>query len=123
MKTSEYTGSESGSDYAAKSDGALGRATMSVHSAVDQTASAADGVARKVIPAIDRAAEFAHHAVDKAAAGAAPAAEWISDQASAINATQKKLVSGTRQNVAANPLMSVGIALAAGYLISRVIRK
>ena len=74
-------------------------------------------------PAIERAAEYAHRTVDKAVTGATPAAEWLDDQATAINATKNKIVSGTRAYVTANPLASLGIAIAAGFLVSRMLRK
>lgn len=123
MKTSEYTGIPSAPDPLTKGEGVLNRAAMGAHRVVDKAAGIAEEAAHKVTPAIDRTAEFAHQVVDNAAAAAAPAAEWLDDQATALNATQKKLVSGTREYVAANPLMSLGMALAAGFLISRIFRK
>lgn len=123
MKTSEYTIIPPSPDHLLKSEGVLHKAAMGAHRVVDKATGVAEETARKVTPAIDRTAEFAHQAVDNAAAAAAPAAEWLDDQATALNATQKKLVSGTREYVAANPLMSLGMALAAGFLISRIFRK
>src|SRR5207244_3518598 len=96
---------------------------MGAHNMVDKVAGAADEAARKAIPAIDRAAEYVHQTVDKAVIGVAPAGEWLDEQAAALTAAQKKLISRTREYVAANPLTSLGIALAAGFLLTRVIRK
>lgn len=73
--------------------------------------------------ALVSAAEYAHQTVNRAVSGARPAAEWLDEQAKALNETQKKLVSSTRNYVTANPLKSLGIALAAGFLVSRFIRK
>lgn len=123
MKNSEYTNIPSSPNPLSKADGAFNRATMGMHNAVDKAAGAAEEVARKAVPGLDRAAELAHQAVDSAAAAATPAAEWINDQATALNAAQKKLVNGTRDYVAANPLKSLGMALAAGFLVSRLFRK
>lgn len=123
MKTTEYTSTPPASDHLPKGDGALGKAAMGAHNVVGKVAGAADEAARKVIPAIDRAAEYAHRTVDKAVTGVTPAAEWLSEQAAALDTTQKKLVSSTREYVAANPLKSLGIALAAGFLVSRILRK
>ena len=64
---------------------------------------------------------MAHQAVDKAAGVAAPTADWLSEQGESLNATQKKLVADTCGYVTANPLKSVGIAVLAGFLLSRVI--
>lgn len=103
-------------------DGLLTKTTTGAHSAVNATAEAVDSAARKVKPAIDQVANMAHHAVDKVAATAAPAVDWIGEQGESLSATQKKLVSDTCSYISANPLMSVGIAALAGFLISRMVR-
>jgi len=82
----------------------------------------ADSAARKVKPSIDQVAAMAHRAVDKAAKSAAPAVDWIGETGESLSATQKKLVSDTSAYIAANPLMSVGIAVLAGFVISRMVR-
>ncbi len=103
-------------------DGVLTKTTAGAHAAVNSMADAADGAARKAKPAIDQVAAMAHQVVDKAAASAAPAADWLGEQGETLNATQKKLVTDTSAYIAANPLMSVGVAVLAGFLISRMIR-
>lgn len=123
MKTTENTNTSSTSDHLPKGDGTLNKAASGAHYVVDSVAGAADEAARKAIPAIDRVAAYAHRTVDKAVTGATPAAEWLDEQATAFNVTQKKLVSSTRDYVAANPLVSLGMAIAAGFLISRIVRK
>jgi len=122
MKTTEYAGTPSAPDHLLKGDGALNKAAIGAHGVVDRVASAAEEAARKAAPTLYRAADFAHQAVDNAAAAVAPAAEWLNEQATSLNATQKKFVSSTREYVAANPLTSLGIALAGGFLISRILR-
>lgn len=104
------------------SDGPVNRASTGAHAAVDSIAGAADDLARKAKPAIDRVASLAHGVVDKAAGAAAPTADWLKDMGESMNATQKKLLGDTCSYVAANPLKSLGMALAAGYLISRMTR-
>jgi ElaB/YqjD/DUF883 family membrane-anchored ribosome-binding protein len=104
-------------------DGVLYKAATGTHNVVDTIAGAADDTARKAIPAIDRATEYAHQTVDNAVTGIAPAAEWLDQQAADLNAAQRKLVSSAREYVAANPLTSLGIALATGFLVSLFIRK
>lgn len=123
MKMNEDTNASSAFDQLVKGDGTLHKAAMGAHRIVDKVAGAADETARKALPAIDRAADYAHKTVDKAVTGMTPAAEWLDDQATALNTKQKKLVNDTRKYVAANPLKSLGVALAAGFLISRFIRK
>jgi ElaB/YqjD/DUF883 family membrane-anchored ribosome-binding protein len=56
---------------------------------------------------VNEAAVRAHNAVDQAAEAAAPAED---------------LMSGACAYVTAHPLRSLGLALAAGYLISRLTR-
>jgi ElaB/YqjD/DUF883 family membrane-anchored ribosome-binding protein len=102
-------------------DGALNKASSGAHAAVDSMAVAADEAARKAKPTIDRVAAMAHQAVDKATGAAAPTAEWLAEQGDNLNAAQKKLVTDTCSYVSANPLKSIGIAVVAGFLLSRVI--
>lgn len=120
MKTSEYTSVPSAPDHLLKGEGVLNKAAIGAHNAVNKVAGAAEEAARKAMPAIDRAAEYAHQSVDKAVTGVTPAVDWLNDQATALETTQKQLVSSTREYVAANPLKSLGMALAAGFLISRI---
>ena len=96
-------------------DGAIGKAATGAHGAVD------DAV-RKARPVIDRVAEGAHEAVDKAARVAVPTAQWLTERRDSLNATQKQFVADARRQVEANPLTSVGIALAAGLVIGRFMR-
>lgn len=103
-------------------ESALNKASTGAHAAVNSIAGAADEAARTVKPKIDQVAAMAHQAVDKAVDAAAPAADWLANQGESLNATQKKLVADTCSYVSANPLKSVGIAVAAGFLLSRIIR-
>ena len=103
-------------------DGALNKASSGAPATVDSLAGAADQAVRKAKPAIEHAAAIAHQAVDKAANAAAPAADWLSQQGESLTATQKQLVADTTRYIAANPLKSVAIALAAGFVISRIVR-
>jgi ElaB/YqjD/DUF883 family membrane-anchored ribosome-binding protein len=103
-------------------DGTLLKVSSSAHAAVNSMAGAAENAARTVKPAIDRVAAMAHQAVDKAAGAAAPTADWLAEQGESLNATQKKLVEDTCSYVSANPLKSIGVALAAGFLLSRLTR-
>jgi ElaB/YqjD/DUF883 family membrane-anchored ribosome-binding protein len=101
---------------------ALNRASSGAHAVVNSLAEAADGATRKAKPVIDQVAAKAHDVVDKAAATAAPAADWLGEKGESLNAAQKRLIDDTSAYISANPLMSVGVAMLAGFLISRVIR-
>ena len=102
-------------------EGVLNKASSNAHAAVNSIAGAADEAARKARPAIYRVAAMAHQAADTAAGAAAPTADWLTEQGESLNATQKKLVADTCSYVSANPLKAVGIALVAGFLLSRII--
>jgi len=101
----------------------VNKASSSAHAVVDSIAEAADEAARKAKPAIDKAAAIAHHAVDNAAGAVAPTADWLAEQGENVSAKQKKLVADTCSYVSANPLKAVGIAVVAGFLLSRIIRR
>ncbi len=122
METTTLGNTPSTSGMSGNSEGTLSRASSGAHAAVNSIAAAADEAARQAKPAIDRVAAMAHQAVDKAAGAAGPAAGWLSEQGESLNTTQKKLVADTCSYVSANPLKALGIAVVAGFLLSRIIR-
>lgn len=71
-------------------------------------------------PAVDRIANSAHQAVDKLAGVAAGAADTLSARSAQIREAQAKLTGQARSYVSAHPLATVGIAVAAGFLLSRL---
>jgi ElaB/YqjD/DUF883 family membrane-anchored ribosome-binding protein len=71
---------------------------------------------------LNNATAQAHGVVDQVADAAAPAAQWLEEQGDTLTATGEKLVDKTSKYIAAHPLQSIGLALAAGYLISRLTR-
>jgi ElaB/YqjD/DUF883 family membrane-anchored ribosome-binding protein len=71
---------------------------------------------------LNKATARAHGAVDQVADAAAPAAQWLEEQGETLTNRGEKLVDSTRKYIAAHPLQSLGLALAAGYLISRITR-
>jgi ElaB/YqjD/DUF883 family membrane-anchored ribosome-binding protein len=117
METTSGTIPPNGSSAAMQGNGSSGaaKATSAVHSAIDDAA-------RKAGPAIDRAASLAHEAADKVSAVGTQTADWVSAQGEQLSAAQKKLVEDTCRYVSANPLKSVAMALAAGYVISRILK-
>lgn len=121
METTAHGNTLSISGMSNVTEGTLNKASSSAHAAVNSIAGAADKAARQAKPAIDRVAAMAHQAVDKAAGAAAPTADWLAEQGESLKATQKKLVADTCGYVSSNPLKSVGIALVAGFVLSRII--
>ena len=100
----------------------LNKAAASAHGAVDRVAGAAENAVSKAKPAIDRVARTAHQTVDRVAGAAAPTAEWLSEQRDSFMASQRNAVDDAGKFVSAHPLKSLGIAVAAGFLIGRFIR-
>ena len=71
---------------------------------------------------VDAAAAGAHKAVDWAADKANNATDSLSDTSHEMKATQERWLAVAREYVQDNPATSVGIALASGYLLSRILR-
>ena len=71
---------------------------------------------------LNKATARVHGAVDQVADAAAPAAQWLEEHGETLTASGEKLRDSTYKYIAAHPLQSIGLALAAGYLISRFTR-
>jgi len=77
--------------------------------------------------------KLAHEKVESAAAGAHKAVDWAADTANnasdslmdaghEMKAAQERWLAIAREYVQENPATSLGIALASGYLLSRILR-
>ena len=82
-----------------------------------------DSIAAGLAPVVERVAAGAHEAVDKAANAANAAAKTLGQKSEAITALQARYLDGCRDQVKANPLVAVGAALAAGFLISLLLSR
>jgi ElaB/YqjD/DUF883 family membrane-anchored ribosome-binding protein len=80
-----------------------------------------DSVSGATRPAIDRIATGAHRAVDSFADVANQAAESLGVKSGELKEMQTRLMEACGGYVRANPLASLGIAVAAGFLLSRLI--
>ncbi|MEO8156596.1 MAG: hypothetical protein ABI648_02285 [Betaproteobacteria bacterium] len=89
------------------------RASTGAHNVINKVSEAAH-------PALDRISSGAHHGVDKAASAVTRTAAMFNEKREKLKYAQARTMEGTRNYVRANPITSVGIALAAGYLISRL---
>ena len=90
------------------------QATTGAHNAIDKASDAAR-------PAVDRLASGAHQAVDKIAGAAAQAAETLDLKSEQLINAQTRLTENCREYVRDNPVISLGIAVAAGFLLSRLL--
>jgi ElaB/YqjD/DUF883 family membrane-anchored ribosome-binding protein len=103
----------------ANSASTVNRAAAGMNGAVDRMA---DSATQQVKPAIERAAQIAHQAVNKAADVAGPTAHWISEQGESLLAARLRAVEAGAATVRANPWKTVGIAVVAGFFLSRYLR-
>jgi ElaB/YqjD/DUF883 family membrane-anchored ribosome-binding protein len=78
---------------------------------------------------IERASQGAHHAVDRATEAASSVAgrfgdavEQFADKRDALMELPETWIEGARDYVREHPVASVGIALAAGYLLHMITR-
>jgi ElaB/YqjD/DUF883 family membrane-anchored ribosome-binding protein len=69
---------------------------------------------------IDKAAHSAHEAVDKFANASNQAAEALGEKGEQLKNAEQQAMEDCRSYVRDNPLTSLGIAVAAGFLLSRV---
>lgn len=69
---------------------------------------------------IDKAASSAHETVDKIASATTHAAESLGDKGRQLKNAEQQLLENCRGYVRDNPVTSLGIAVAAGFLLSRV---
>ena len=74
------------------------------------------------VSVLNKAAARVQGTVDQFAGLAAPASQWLEEQGEVLSTRGEKLMDSTCKYVAAHPLQSIGLALAAGYLISRLTR-
>lgn len=71
---------------------------------------------------VDAIAAGAHEAVDWAADATNNATDSLSETGHEMKAKQEKWLAEARKYVQENPATSVGIAVAGGYLLSRILR-
>jgi ElaB/YqjD/DUF883 family membrane-anchored ribosome-binding protein len=90
------------------------KATAAAHESVDSVSEAAH-------PAIDHMTTNAHSAVNRAGVVAGHAAETVGGKGDQLNATGQKLFDQAGGYVRENPIASLGMAVAAGYLLSRIL--
>jgi len=90
------------------------RATAGAHEKID----AATDAAR---PAVDRMVKGAHSTVDSIGNMATHAAETLDVKGEQLNKARSQLVKATGDYLHAHPIASIAMAIAAGYLLSRVV--
>jgi ElaB/YqjD/DUF883 family membrane-anchored ribosome-binding protein len=77
---------------------------------------------KEVDSRIERVSDSAHEAVDRAAAAASSVASRFSDTSDALMEMPQNWIEDAREYVREHPLASLGMALAAGYILSMIMR-
>jgi ElaB protein len=90
------------------------QASTGVHDVIDKVSDAAR-------PMVDRIASGAHQAVDKVASAADHAAETLGMKGEQLKDAQVRMMEQCRGYVRDNPVTALGIAIAAGFLLSRLL--
>lgn len=85
--------------------------------------SGADPLSERAHGSIDRLSSGAHQAVDRAAGAAVIAADHLGAKSKALLAAGDEYLDVTRGYVREHPLAALGVALAAGYLLSRMMSR
>lgn len=70
---------------------------------------------------IDKAASSAHEAVDKIANVTNQAAEALGQRGEQLKNAEQQLIEDCRLYINENPITSMGIAVAAGFLLNRLL--
>jgi ElaB/YqjD/DUF883 family membrane-anchored ribosome-binding protein len=112
-------------DTSGKATAGLNESSRTGARTVDQASAGAHAVIDKVSeaarPMVDRVASGAHQAVDKIAGAAGQAAETLGVTGEQLKDAQIRAMEQCRGYVRDNPIASLGIAIAAGFLLSRLL--
>ena len=82
-----------------------------------------DPVAAGIAPVVERVAATAHEAVDKAANAVNAAAKAVSKKSEQFRDLPTQYLDSCRTQVRDHPLAALGIALAAGFLLSQILTR
>jgi ElaB/YqjD/DUF883 family membrane-anchored ribosome-binding protein len=69
----------------------------------------------------EQASNYVHDAVDKIAKATNQAADALEEKSERIKNAEEHMVSNCRSYIRDNPLTSLGAAVAAGFLLSRIL--
>jgi ElaB/YqjD/DUF883 family membrane-anchored ribosome-binding protein len=94
---------------------AVDEVTVSAHERIDKMSDAAG-------PVVDHMASNAHAAIDTVAGVAATAADTLGIKGEQLTNAQAKLIEAARDYTREQPIVALGIAVAAGWILSRLTR-
>ena len=94
-------------------EGGVDKATAAAHHTIDSVSEAAR-------PALDHIVSSAHVAVDRVGVTASHAATALGDKGDQLNSSGKQMIERAEVYVREHPVASLGLAVATGYLLSRL---
>jgi len=103
-----------------RSDSATSELPSTVPSAL--TRPMVDRVARSAHQAVDRVAGSATSAVERMRSGLSTASSTMNEKMQALQSTRTQWLDNCRESVREHPLAAVGIGVAAGWLVARLLR-
>jgi ElaB/YqjD/DUF883 family membrane-anchored ribosome-binding protein len=83
--------------------------------------SQSDALGDRAAAGIDRVSSRAHDTVDRLASAAASTAHSLGERGTDLLMTQERWLESSRSYVRDHPIAAVGVAVAAGYLLSRLL--
>ena len=72
---------------------------------------------------LDKASKSAHKAYDKLSDATSQAAESLGEKGEQLKKAEQQLMKSCRGYISDNPVTSVGIAVTAGFLLSRLLSR
>ena len=105
-----------------RSNGVVDHAAVPMQGPVNKMPSPANADMGAAPAVVARVAGIAHQTVDKVVEVATPTAAWVSAKGETLAASGRSAVADARVYVTANPWQSLGVAVAAGFLLGRFAR-
>lgn len=100
----------------------LGRAlTRGVDHVTESAHDTIDSLSDVAKPAVDRMTSGAHDVIDQVSGAATHAAKTLGVTGKKLQRVEKRLASNARGYVREHPVAALGVALAAGYVVSRLL--
>ncbi|MCP5145448.1 MAG: hypothetical protein H6978_11615 [Gammaproteobacteria bacterium] len=81
-----------------------------------------EDAAEAAYPFVERLTEQAHNAVDRMAGAATSTADGVAEKATDAKLLSDQVVADCSAYMQKNPLKALGIAVATGFLVSRILR-
>jgi ElaB/YqjD/DUF883 family membrane-anchored ribosome-binding protein len=117
------TGSQGSAWQDATSTSATGSSTNTGSSSASGSGSGrSSAMADNASATVDKIASGAHQAVDRIASAATSAASQFGVKGDEMLEAKDRMLESTREYVRDNPMAALGIALAAGFILSRIMR-